>query len=76
MIETAGTNSCSSSNCFCPSSTIKLATPVRFPPGRFKLATSPIATGSVATENTIGVVVVAAFAARAERVPAAAITAA
>ena len=47
----------------------KLVTPVRLPPGRFRLATSPILTGSAATAKTIGMVAVAALAAIAEGVP-------
>ena len=41
MMVAVGTNSCSSSSRFGPSSTFKLVTPVRLPPGRFRLATSP-----------------------------------
>jgi hypothetical protein len=37
---------------------------VTLPPGRFRLATSPICTGSAPIPNTIGMVAVAAFAAR------------
>src|SRR3954470_13711757 len=39
--------------------------PVALPPGLFRLATRPIATGSVPTWKTIGMVDVAAFAANA-----------
>ena len=67
-----GTNSCSSSNRFGPTSTFKLVTPVRLPPGRFTLVTSPTSTGSTAIAKTIGIVAVAAFAASAEGVPPAA----
>jgi hypothetical protein len=35
-----GTNSCSTSSCFGPISTLNAVTPVRLPPGRFRLATS------------------------------------
>ena len=38
---------------------------MRLPPGRARLGTSPTATGSLPTKNTIGIVVVAAFAASA-----------
>src|SRR4029077_13474956 len=69
-----GTNSCSSSSRFGPSSTDKLTTPVRLPPGLFRLATSPTATGSVAVSKTIGIVVVAALAANDEAASDAAIT--
>jgi len=40
------------------------------PPGRARLATSPIAIGSLAVTNTIGMVEVAALAASAGGVPA------
>ena len=40
------------------------ATPVMLPPGRLKLATKPLRAGSGTGANTIGIVVVAAFAAR------------
>ena len=50
-----------------PTSTLKLVTPVRFPPGRLRLATSPSPTGSLPTSKTIGIVVVAAFAAMNSR---------
>ena len=43
--------------------------PVALPPGWFKLATSPSWTGSVAVENTIGIVPVAVLAAKAETPP-------
>src|SRR5262245_10562044 len=46
-------------------------TPVAFPPGRFRLATNPALIGSP-LPKTIGMVVVAAFAARAEGSPPAA----
>jgi hypothetical protein len=39
--------------------------PVTLPPGRLKLATRPACTGSVPMLKTIGISVVAAFAARA-----------
>jgi hypothetical protein len=54
----------------------RMVTPVTLPPGRLRLATRPIFTGSVPAVNTIGIVVVAALAASAEAVPpVAAITA-
>jgi hypothetical protein len=37
--------------------------PVMLPPGRAKLATMPVPTGSVANANTMGIVEVACFAA-------------
>src|SRR6516225_5333883 len=42
-----GINSWSNCNRFGPSSPDKMALPVRFPPGRLRLATRPNATGSV-----------------------------
>ena len=75
MVVAEGSNSRSSSSFFCPTSMFKLVTPVRFPPGRFRLATRPSVTGSVAVSNTIGIVAVAAFAANDEGLPPAAITA-
>jgi len=49
-------------------------TPVRFPPGRARLATRPSLTGSPPPKKTIGVVEVALFAARIAVALAAAIT--
>src|SRR6266545_5058554 len=74
MVLAVGTSSCSSSKRFGPSSTVRSLTPVRLPPGRFRLATSPDPTGSLPTMNTTGVVVVAALAARAAETPLTAIT--
>jgi len=54
----------------------KSVTPVAFPLGRLRLVTRPNGTGSDPTVNTIGIVVVAACAARAEAMsPVAAMTA-
>jgi hypothetical protein len=39
----------------------KLVTPVRLPPGRFRLGRSPMSAGSVPTWKTIGIFLVAAF---------------
>lgn len=70
-----GSNSCSSSRRFASVSALNVVTPVALPPGRFRLATSPAATGSVPVANTIGIFVVAALAANAPRVvPSAVIT--
>src|SRR5207249_7043082 len=53
-----------------------VVTPVIFPPGWLRLATRPVWTGSVPIKNTIGIVLVAAWAARGETVaPLATITA-
>src|SRR6266436_10005793 len=49
-------------------------TPVRLPPGRFRLATSPTSTGLDPKENTIGIVAVATLAASAPGVLSATIT--
>src|SRR4051794_2173068 len=57
-----GTSSDSSSSRFGISSTLRIPTPVRLPPGRARLATSPRSTGSLA-EKTIGIAEVALFAA-------------
>ena len=59
---------------FDPSSTPNTVTPVRLPPGRLRLVTSPTSTGSNPIMKTIGIVVVVAFAAGAEGLPIAAIT--
>ena len=56
-----GTNSLSSSSCFASNSLAKKLTPVTFPPGRLRLSTKPILTGSEPRLNTIGIVVVAVF---------------
>ena len=74
IVVAVGTTSCSSSNIFGTISTFRKVTPVRLPPGRFRLATRPICTGSAIVVKTIGMVVVAAFAAIAEGVVNAAIT--
>jgi hypothetical protein len=46
-----------------------MLTPVRLPPGRERLATRPVATGSPPLVKTIGIVEVAFFAAKAEGGP-------
>src|SRR5690242_7911060 len=46
---------CKSSNRFGSSSEVSPALPVAFPPGLFRLATSPSFTGSVTVVNTIGI---------------------
>src|SRR5262249_15279525 len=53
---------------FAANSSPKKLIPVRLPPGRARLATRPSVTGSSAARKTIGIVVVAAFAASAPRV--------
>ena len=51
----------------CRQLPLKKLIPVRLPPGRARLATRPSLTGSSATTKTMGIVVVAALAANAER---------
>ena len=51
-----GRASLSSSNRFALSSKLSVVRPVTFPPGRARLATSPISTGRSASANTIGIV--------------------
>jgi hypothetical protein len=47
---------------FVPDAPERKLTPVRLPPGRFRLATRPSMTGSPPVTNTIGTLVVAALA--------------
>ena len=56
-----GMSSCSNSIRLGATSTPSEAMPVRLPPGRLRLATSPAATGSPPIEKTIGIVLVAAL---------------
>src|SRR5262249_14341782 len=63
-----GTISCNTPSRLAPSSDAMKLMPVIFPPGWLRLATMPAFTGSVPAEKTIGIVVVAAFAARADAV--------
>src|SRR5262249_10362537 len=67
----------SRSNCnrFGPNSAAKFEMPVRFAPGRLRLATRPNVTGSPAVLKTIGMVVVAVLAASTAGVSLATITA-
>ena len=74
MTLAVGTTSYSNCSRFGVISMFKLATPVMFPPGRSRAAMSPRLTGSPAISKTIGMVVVAAFAASAAGVLAVAIT--
>src|SRR6516165_629406 len=60
-----GTRSCSRPNRLATISADKKLMPVALPSGRARLATRPSLTGSSATPKTIGIVVVAALAARA-----------
>src|SRR5262252_6208224 len=70
MMVALGAESCSNSNSFGPSSMLNEVTPVILPPGRFRLVTSPICTGSAMMVKTTGIVAVAAFAASAAGVDA------
>src|SRR5215831_5966718 len=63
IVAAPGTNSCSSSNFFAASVSLKKATPVKFPPGRLRLATRPNWMGSAPITNTIGTALVVALAA-------------
>ena len=60
-----GTSSCSNSSRFGATSTFNWVMPVTLPPGRLRLATRSSGTGSLPISKTIGMVVVAAFAAMA-----------
>src|SRR5262249_53664027 len=64
-----GPSSCSNPSRFASGTVVKRLTPVALPPGRLRLATKPILTGSPPTVNTIGIVEVAALAASAEGSP-------
>ena len=57
---------------FAASGEVNVLMPVTLPPGRLRLCTRPIATGSLAAENTTGIVCVAPFAASAAGGPPAA----
>jgi hypothetical protein len=69
---TPGTRSRSSPSRFGSIRLVNRVTPVTLPPGRLKLSTKPALTGSPPIPNTIGIVVVAAFAASPEGSPPAA----
>src|SRR6266540_315687 len=68
-----GINSRRSSSRFAVTSALKTLIPVMLPPGRERLVTRPSRTGSSPTMKTMGVVVVAALAAKVDGVPAVAI---
>src|SRR6516162_1149866 len=57
-----GRRSCRNCRCFELRGDLKKLTPVTFPLGRLRLATSPRSTGSIPPTNTIGIVEVAAIA--------------
>jgi hypothetical protein len=72
---TEGSKSRSIPSRFATNAALSKVAPVTFPPGRLKLATKPIATGSAAFMKTIGIFEVADFATKAETgLPAATIT--
>src|SRR6516165_6203881 len=70
-----GTSSRSNSSRFAPSEVTRKVTPVTLPPGRLRLETRPISTGSAPVAKTIGMVLVAALAATAAGGASATITA-
>ena len=72
MVEASGASSCRVSSRFASMVDETILMPVTFPPGRFRLRTSPVATGSAAAMKTMGVVEVAAMAASAGAGPPAA----
>src|SRR5262249_2138919 len=63
-----GTISCRNCNHFGATSKVRVGAPVRLLSGRLRLVTSPRSIGSPAVKKTIGIVLVAAFAARTEGV--------
>ena len=64
-----GTSSSRISSRFASSSEARPALPVTLPPGRLRLVTSPLRTGSETAAKTIGIVVVASLAASAATGP-------
>src|SRR5262249_39746953 len=64
-----GTSSRKSSSLLPARSSANVARPVALPPGCAKLETNPVATGSPAVANTIGMADVACFSARTCDVP-------
>src|SRR5260370_30237257 len=67
--DSSGTSSFNSCNRFASSSAARKEHPVMFPPGRARFVTIPLPTGSPMTPMTMGVVVVACFAASTASVP-------
>ena len=65
MTVALGTTSWSNESCFGAKSTPKKLAPVTFPPGRLRFGTMPALTGSPPLMKTMGMLVVAALAARA-----------
>ena len=66
-VEALGASSCSRPSCLAAKSVCVNTTPVAFPPGRFRLATKPVLTGSKPVVKTIGIAAVAALRASAAR---------
>src|SRR6516162_5274841 len=64
-----GTSSRNKPSRFAASTLLRKVTPVTLPPGRLRLGMSPALTGSLPIAKTIGIVVVAALAGRADMVP-------
>jgi len=58
-----GASSCNSPSCLAAKSVVVKTTPVTLPPGRLRLATKPVLTGSKPVVKTIGIVAVAALTA-------------
>jgi hypothetical protein len=75
MTAALGTSSWSSPSCLPDKSVVVKITPVTLPPGRLRLATRPVLTGSAPVAKTIGVVAVAVLVAAAAVKPLATITA-
>ncbi len=73
ILVAAGTSSWSSCSFFGVSGSNSIVTPVMLPPGWSKLSAKWKATGSIASLNTMGIVAVACFAAKAAGRPDAAI---
>jgi hypothetical protein len=72
MADAFGANSRSNPSFFASSADASRLTPVTLPPGRLRLATRPVRTGSAALTKTIGILLAAAFAAFAGSLPPAA----
>ena len=75
MAGAVGTTSRSNPNRFAPSTLTRKFTPVTLPPGRLRLATKPILTGSPPQTKRTGIVAVAALAASGAGPPVATINA-
>ena len=65
MVTAFGISSRRSPRRFASRPAVNIYTPVMLPPGRLRLVTRPISTGSLPTENTIGIVGFARFASNA-----------